>query len=119
MQLEANLIINFQNFDEISPKDIFTSMKNNTYNFYTQNLTTIAASQNYFSMKLKMIPLLHKFIDRMKLKPQTFYLGLYYLDIIYSNNNQIQNLANKYIVISITCLILSAKMCENDQKYLH
>ena len=116
MQLEANLIINFQNFDEISPKDIFTSMKNNTYNFYTQNLTTIAASQNYFSMKLKMIPLLHKFIDRMKLKPQTFYLGLYYLDIIYSNNNQIQNLANKYIVISITCLILSAKMCENDPK---
>ena len=114
MELETNLMINSQNSIEIFPKDIFIAMKNNTYNFYHQNLTTVASSQNYFSMKLKIIPLIKKISDKMNLKSQTFYLGLYYLDIIYSNNNQIQNLANKFSAISLTCLILSAKICEND-----
>ena len=112
MNQNINEKINSTYNSEIPPKEMFITMKQNTYNFYSNN-SIQKIFPEYFSEKSKIFPLLRKINDKIGFKSQTFFLSLYYLDIIYSNN-QNKKLQNNFVIISLSCLVISAKYCEND-----
>ena len=112
MDQNTNEKINSTYSSEIPPKEMFNTMKQNTYNFNSNEFLQNTFPE-YFTAKTKILPILRKITDKIGLKSQTFFLSIYYLDIIYASN-QNKKLQNKYTIISLSCLVLSAKHCEND-----
>ena len=95
---------------EISPKDIFNSMKKNIYNkFSIISFTSI--SKEYLLIRNYLFNLIKKISSQIGFKSQTYFLSLYYLDITFSQNKKIDC---NYNVLGLAFLLLSAKYCEND-----
>ena len=95
---------------EITPKDIFNSMKKNIYkNFSNASFSSI--SKEYLSIRKDLFSLIKKISGRMSFKSQTYFLSIYYLDILFSQNKKIDCNPN---ILGLACLLLSAKYCEND-----
>ena len=95
---------------EITPKDIFNSMKKNIYkNFSNKSFSSI--SKEYLSIRKDLFSILKKISGRMCFKSQTYFLSIYYLDILFSQNKKIECNPN---ILGLSCLLLSAKYCEND-----
>ena len=95
---------------EIIPKDIFNSMKKNTYNNFSFNSFS-SISKEYLSIRNDLFCLLKKISSKIGFKSQTYFLSVYYLDILYSQNKKIDCNPN---ILGLACLLLSAKYCEND-----
>ena len=95
---------------EIIPKDIFISMKKNTYNNFSFNSFS-SISKEYLSLRNDLFSLLKKISSKIGFKSQTYFLCVYYLDILYSQNKKIDCNPN---ILGLACLLLSAKYCEND-----
>ena len=95
---------------EITPKDIFNSMKKNIYkNFSNSSFSSI--SKEYLSIRKDLFSLIKKISGKMSFKSQTYFLSIYYLDILFSQNKKIDCNPN---ILGLACLLLSAKYCEND-----
>lgn len=94
---------------EVSPIDILSLMKNNIYNhFELESINNI--DKAYTLQRKSLISLIHKISTQMGLKSQTFFMAVNYLDIIFSKQN---NHSYNYGHLSVACLIIAFKYCEN------
>ena len=102
--------LNYQYNIEISPKDIFDSMKKNIYNnFSSQSFSSI--SKEYLALRNGLFDLIRKISDKMGFKSQTYFLSIYYLDILFSQNKKADC---NYNILGLACLLIASKYCEND-----
>ena len=95
---------------ELSPKDIFNSMQKNIFDF-SPNLTSI--NSKYLNIRSILLNLLRQISTKMCFKSQTYFLSIYYLDILFTTNKN-QKFDLNYNTLALACLLLSAKNCEND-----
>ena len=107
--MEGNLLYE----SEISPKDIIKIMKNNIYkNYFLNNYHLI--SSDYLSSRSSLFSLIRKISDKMGFKSQTYFLSIYYLDILFSKNKKIEC---NFKTLGLACLLLSAKFVENESRF--
>jgi len=95
---------------ELSPKEIFNLMQNNIFDF-SQNIIT--KNHKYLILRSKLLNLLRQISAKMFFKSQTYFLSIYYLDILFTNNKN-KEIDLNYYKMALACLLLSAKYCEND-----
>ena len=96
---------------EVSPKEIINQMKLNIFNnslTYNNSLINL----DYLLHRPSILALIRKISNQIGFKSQTYFLSIYYLDIIHLKYQKI-NLDLK--LLSLSCLLLSAKYAENDQ----
>ena len=112
---------------EISPKTILTHMINNNQKLDEQNFSI---NTLYIKNRKSIIEIIKLINNALYNSSQTFFLCLYYMDLIFNNNNfdKIFKLfyedkeddltieINKYdiLMISLSCLIIATKYNEND-----
>ena len=104
--MELNCLYNI----EISPKGIFDSMKANIYNNFSLYSFSII-SKEYLALRSDLFALIKKISDKMGFKSQTYFLSIYYLDILFSQNKKTDC---NYNIMGLACLLLASKYCEND-----
>ena len=105
--MEENVIYD----SEVSPKEIIKQMKLNIFNNssgYNNSLINI----DYLLYRPSIFALIRKISNKIGFKSQTYFLSIYYLDILHLKNQKI-DLDLK--VLSLACLLLAAKYAENDQ----
>ena len=95
---------------EISPKKIIRKMKANIYDNYFKNSYHFISS-DYLINRSSLFSLIRKISNKMGFKSQTYFLSIYYLDILFSKNKKIDC---NYKILGLACLLLSAKYIEND-----
>ena len=96
---------------EVSPKEIIKRMKLNTFeNHSTKNNSLI--NLDYLLYRPSVFSLIKKISNKIGFKSQTYFLSIYYLDILHIKHQKI-DLELK--VLSLACLLLAAKYAENDQ----
>ena len=96
--------------NEITPKEILNAMKKNIYiNFSPTYFTSI--SKEYLNIRIDILNLIRKISNKMCFKSQTFFMSIYYLDILFIQNKKIDC---NYNILGLSCLLLAAKYCEND-----
>ena len=100
----------YPNTNELIPQEIFQTMKSDFYKIPTSQITLI--SKEYIKNRKNLINLNHKLTKKMGFKSQTFFLSIYYLDIIFLQNKNIY--VQNYNLLSLSCFIIAAKYCEND-----
>ena len=94
---------------EVSPTDIFTLMRENIHNYYkTDCLSSI--DKNYLILRRSLISMISKISNKMGFKSQTYFLAVYYLDFIFSKEN---NFKSDYGLIALACLVIASKYTEN------
>ena len=101
---------------ELSPSEIGKRMYENTIDNYKNN-NFEKIDKVYINSRKNLISLIHKISTRMNFKSQTYFLAIYLLDIIFSNEESIELINNKkvnYDKLSLSCLLISSKYCEND-----
>ena len=96
---------------EINPQEYFSNMKEDIYNSYSQE-KLLNINEDYLSIRADIISLIHKISKKMGFKSQTFFLSVYYLDIIMLENKNI-NIDNFYL-LALSCFIVASKYSEND-----
>ena len=95
---------------EVSPRQIIKFMRKNIYNNYSkENLQLV--SNDYLSARSSLFSLMNKISNRMGFKSQTYFLSIYYLDILFLENKKIDC---NYKILGLACLLLAAKFIEND-----
>ena len=95
---------------ELSPKEIFNSMQKNIYDF---SPNSISMNSKYLKIRSKLLNLLRTISAKMCFKSQTYFLSIYYLDILFTNSKN-KKIELNYNIMGLACLLLSAKNCEND-----
>ncbi len=95
---------------EVFHKDILRIMKTNVYDNYFKNNYHYISSE-YLMTRSSLFSLIRKISNQMGFKSQTFFLSIYYLDILFSKNKKIEC---NYKILGLACLLLSAKYIEND-----
>ena len=95
---------------EVSPKEILRIMKTNVYNNYFKNSYHFISSE-YLLSRSSLFSLIRKISNKLGFKSQTFFLSIYYLDILFSKNKKIDC---NYKILGLACLLLSSKYVEND-----
>ena len=100
----------YPNTNELIPQEIFQTMKSDFYKIQTLQITLI--NKDYIKNRKNLISLNHKMAKKMGFKSQTFFLSIYYLDIIFLQNKNIY--IQNYYLLSLSCFVIAAKYCEND-----
>ena len=95
---------------EIPCEEIMETMKKCVYNNF-HKYSNSSISKDYINQRLSIINILQKISIKMGFKSQTFFLSVYYLDILFMKKKKIN--MNLYKV-GLAALCLSAKYCEND-----
>ena len=95
---------------EVSPIEILKIMKTNVYDNYFKNNYHFISSDYLLSRSL-LFSLIRKISNKMCFKSQTYFLSIYYLDILFSKNKKIDC---NYKILGLACLLLSEKYIEND-----
>ena len=96
--------------NEINPQEIFETMKSDFYKINTNEIPMI--NKEYIRKRRDLINFNHKITKKLGFKSQTFFLSIYYLDIIFIKN---QNLyIPNFFLLGLSCIIIAAKFCEND-----
>ena len=100
---------------EIPPKIIFEEMKDCFYDFYKKNkkMNSNILIKDYLQIRNSLINMLKKISDKLGFKSQTYFLSIYYMDIIITENNEIIIFHN-YTSLALACLVIASKYCEND-----
>ena len=101
---------------EFSPYQILKEMNKNTIDNY-KNKNYEKIDKIYLNCRKKIFNILNKISKRLNLKSQTYFLSIYLLDIIFSNEESINIIKNNkinYDKLSLSCLLISSKYCEND-----
>ena len=95
---------------EIFPKEIIKEMKKNIFDNYLKKSYHFITN-DYLASRSSLFSLIRKISNKMGFKSQTYFLSIYYLDIIFSKNKKIDC---NYKILGLACLLLSAKYIEND-----
>ena len=95
---------------EVSPKEIIKKMKANIYDNYFKNSYHFISS-DYLLTRSSLFSLIRKISNKLGFKSQTYFLSIYYLDILFSKNKKIDC---NYKILGLACLLLAAKYVEND-----
>ena len=101
----------YSNVLEVNPQQLFTIMKEDIYKNY-QLIKLLNINKDYFEIRAELINLLHKISKKMGFKSQTFFLSIYYLDIILIEKKTTIN--NNFYLLGLGCFIVASKYCEND-----
>ena len=101
----------YSNILEINPKEVFSIMLKDIYNNY-QASSKININKNFLKKRADLINLIHKISKKMGFKSQTFFLSIYYLDIILLENRTLST--NNFYLLGLSCFIVASKFCEND-----
>ena len=96
--------------DEISPKEVLKLMKTNIYDNFFKN-SYFFISTDYIISRPSLFSLIRKISNKMGFKSQTYFLSIYYLDILFLKNKKIDC---NFKTLGLACLLLSAKYVEND-----
>ena len=95
---------------EISPKEVVKFMKVNIYDNFLKN-SYFFISSDYIISRSSLFSLIRKISNKMGFKSQTYFLSIYYLDILFLKNKKIDC---NFKTLALACLLLSAKFIEND-----
>ena len=95
---------------EISPKEVVKFMKANIYDNFLKN-SYFFISSDYIISRSSLFSLIRKISNKMGFKSQTYFLSIYYLDILFLKNKKIDC---NFKTLALACLLLSAKFIEND-----
>ena len=99
---------------EFLPEEIIQTMQKSTYHNYLYFTSYDDINKNYLLIRNSLFSLIHKVSNKMNFKSNTYFLSIYYLDIIFLKN-KIPSLYNdNYELLCLTCLVLAAKHLEND-----
>ena len=101
----------YSNISEINPQEVFSNMIKDIYDNYPST-SELNIDEDYLKIRPNIINLLHKISKKMGFKSQTFFLSIYYLDIILLQNKTITT-TNLYL-LGLSCFIVASKYCEND-----
>ena len=101
----------YSNILEINPQEIFFLMKKDIYKSYSKK-KILNISKDYIKIRIEIINFIHKISKKMGFKSQTFFLSIYYLDIIILENKDIN--INNFYLLGLSCFIVASKYCEND-----
>lgn len=98
---------------EVSPKEILKIMKTNIYENHNFKNTINFISSDYILNRSSLFSLIRKISNKMGFKSQTYFLSIYYMDILFLKNKKIEC---NYKTLGLACLLLSSKYIENDPK---
>ena len=101
----------YSNILEINPQQLFSIMKEDIYKDYPI-ITLLNINKDYIEIRPQLIKLMHKISKKMGFKSQTFFLSIYYLDIILMGKKA--SIINNFYLLSLSCFIVASKYCEND-----
>ena len=71
---------------ELLPEEIIQSMKKNIYYNYLHFTSFSDINQKYLSGRSSLFSLIHKISNKMNFKSSTYFLSIYYLDLIFLKN---------------------------------
>ena len=101
---------------ELSPIEIEKKMRENIIDNYKNN--NIEKIDNcYLEKRKNLFSLIYKTSLKMNFKSQTYFLSIYFLDVIFSNEESIKIIKSEninYENLSLSCLLIASKYCEND-----
>ena len=104
---------------ELLPEEIIKTMKKSIY-YNCLNFTSYSdINKNYLSLRPSLFSLIHKVSNRMNFKSNTYFLGIYFLDLIFLKNKNPSFYNNNYELLALSCLVLAAKHLENDPTVPH
>ena len=95
---------------EMPLQEILEKMKKNTYYNY-HNYSNSSYNKEFLNVRTDLFKTLQKITMKMGFKSQTYFLSIYYLDIIIMKKRKIN--FNLY-KLALGSLCISAKFCEND-----
>ena len=98
----------YLNTNELNPQEIFETMKSDFYKITDFPLI----NKEYIRKRRDIINFNHKLTKKMGFKSQTFFLSIYYLDIIFMENKHLQ--ITNYFLFALSSFIIAAKCSEND-----
>ena len=104
---------------ELLPEDIIQSMKKNVFYNYLHFTSFSHINQRYLSIRSSLFSLIHKISNKMNFKSSTYFLCIYYLDIIFIENKIPSIYNDNFELLGLTCLVLAAKHLENDPTVPH
>ena len=104
---------------ELLPEDIIKSMKSNIYSnqLYFKSYSDI--NQEYLSIRSSLFSLIHKISNKMNFKSNTYFLSIYFLDLLFLKSKIPSKYSNNYKLLGLTCLVLASKHLENDPSVPH
>ena len=97
--------------NEIDPQEVFKTMRADFFKL-SNSFQILSINKEYLNKRKDLINFNHKITKKIGFKSQTFFLSIYYLDIIFISNKNLQ--ITNYFLLSLSCLIIAAKYCEID-----
>ena len=95
---------------EVPLQEILERMRKNTFNnFHNYSISSI--NKDYLKIRTAIFKIIQKITMKMGFKSQTYFLSIYYLDILFMKKKKIN--INLY-KLGLASLCVSAKFCEND-----
>ena len=100
----------YSNTNELNPQEIFQTMKSDFYQI--SNTETPLVNKEYIKKRKDITNFNHRLTKKMGFKSQTFFLSIYYLDIIFMENQNLQ--ITNFLLFGLSSFIIAAKYSEND-----
>jgi hypothetical protein len=104
---------------ELLPEDIIKTMRSNIYHNYLYFKSYTDINQEYLSIRNPLFSLIHKIAKKMNFKSNTYFLSIYFLDLIILKSNIPSKYNNNFELLGLTTLVLAAKHLENDPSVPH
>ena len=101
----------YSNTLEVNPQEVFPIMTKDIYNNYPISFQP-NINKDFLKIRNDLIKLIHKISKKMGFKSQTFFLSIYYLDIILLENKTLAS--TNFNLLGLSCFIVASKYCEND-----
>jgi hypothetical protein len=95
---------------ELPSKEIFDKMKINVHNIFPISIKT-SINSNYLNSRKEIFNTLNTINRAFRFKSRTFFLCVYYLDIIHLSKKILDKNIN---LLGLACLVIATKACEND-----
>lgn len=111
--------MNKNNNTELLPEDIIQTMKSNIYHNYLYFKSYSDINQEYLCVRNSLFSLIHKIANKMNFKSNTYFLSIYFLDLIFLKSKIPSKYNNNFELLGLTCLVLAAKHLENDPSVPH
>ncbi len=100
----------YPNMNEINPQEYFSTMKQDFYKVNSSQNQSI--NKLYLKKRKDLINFNHKLTKKLGFKSQTFFLSIYYLDIIFQRNKNFS--PKNFFLLGLSCFIIASKYSEND-----
>ena len=104
---------------ELSPDEIIKTMKTNIFNNNQKFTSYSNLNPDYLEIRPSLFSLIHKIANKMYFKSNTYFLSIYFIDILLIENKLSKYLINNFELLGLTCLNLAAKYLENDPTVPH